>query len=160
MGYGCSLRGMGKLLKKNGFASKVLVTDKLRPSVARRELKFWARHEQGMRRNNQAEHPRQVIRRRERKMQLFSQHGAAFIEPECAQIVAVEVEQIEGVKDRLAGEAPATAPAERLLQGTEVRGAARVEPLPRQRGWHRLAQVQARHGRSSGSAPSNYARLG
>ena len=63
---------MRKLLKKQGFAPKVLVTDKLRSyAAARRELGLSARHEQGMRRNNRAENSHQVIRRREHKMQRF-----------------------------------------------------------------------------------------
>ena len=63
---------MRKLLKKHGFAPKVMVTDKLRSyGAARRELGLSARHEQGMRRNNRAENSHQVIRRRERKMQRF-----------------------------------------------------------------------------------------
>ena len=69
---GAALRLMRKLLKKHGFAPKVLVTDKLRSyGAARRELGLSARHEQGLRRNNRAENPHQVIRRRERKMQRF-----------------------------------------------------------------------------------------
>jgi len=69
---GAALRLMRKLLKKHGFAPKVLVTDKLRSyGAARRELGLSARHEQGMRRNNRAENSHQVIRRRERKMQRF-----------------------------------------------------------------------------------------
>src|SRR6478609_12098024 len=40
-----------QLLKKHGFAPRVLVTDKLRSyGAARRELGLSARHEQGMRR--------------------------------------------------------------------------------------------------------------
>ena len=69
---GAALRLMRKLLKKHGFAPKVLVTDKLRSyAAARRELGLSARHEQGMRRNNRAENSHQVIRRREHKMQRF-----------------------------------------------------------------------------------------
>ena len=69
---GAALRLMRKLLKKHGFAPKVLVTDKLRSyGAARRELGLLARHEQGMRRNNRAENSHRVIRQRERKMQRF-----------------------------------------------------------------------------------------
>jgi transposase-like protein len=47
---GAALRLMRKLLKKHGFAPKVLVMDKLRSyGAARRELGLSARHEQGMR---------------------------------------------------------------------------------------------------------------
>jgi transposase-like protein len=67
---GAALRLVRKLLKKQGFAPKVLVTDKLRSyAAARREL--GARHEQGLRQNNWAENSHQVIRRREHKMQRF-----------------------------------------------------------------------------------------
>ena len=53
-----ALRLMRKLLKKQGFAPKVLVTDKLRSyAAARRALGLSARHEQGIRRNNRAETP-------------------------------------------------------------------------------------------------------
>ena len=73
-----ALRLMRKLLKKQGFAPRVLVTDKL-PSYgcAKRELGLSARHEQGLRRNNRAENSHQVVRRRERKMQRFKSPGSA-----------------------------------------------------------------------------------
>jgi transposase-like protein len=60
-----TLRLMGKLLKKQGFAPKLLVTDKL----AFRRLGLRCPHEQGLRKNNQAENSHQVVRRRERKLQ-------------------------------------------------------------------------------------------
>jgi transposase-like protein len=67
-----------KLLKKQGFAPSVLVTDKL-PSygAARRDLGLSAGHEQGLRKNNRAENSHQVVRRRERKMQGFKSPGSA-----------------------------------------------------------------------------------
>jgi transposase-like protein len=73
-----ALKLMRKLLKKQGFPPSVLVTDKL-PSygAARRELKLAAHHEQGLRKNNRAENPHQVVRRRERKMQGFKSPGSA-----------------------------------------------------------------------------------
>jgi putative transposase len=47
---------MRKLLKKQGFAPAVLVTDKLRSyGAARSEIGLSARHEQGLRENNRAE---------------------------------------------------------------------------------------------------------
>ena len=47
---------MRKLLKKQGFAPDVLVTDKLRSyGAAKAELGLSARHEQGLRKNNRAE---------------------------------------------------------------------------------------------------------
>jgi transposase-like protein len=73
-----ALRLMRKLLKKQGFAPGVLVTDKL-PSygAAHRELGLSARHEQGPRKNNRAENSHQVVRRREQKMQGFKSLGSA-----------------------------------------------------------------------------------
>src|SRR5215471_16336901 len=69
---------MRKLLKKQGFAPKRAVTDKL-PSYAAafRELHLTCRHEQGLRANNPAENSHQVVRRRERKMQRFKSAGSA-----------------------------------------------------------------------------------
>jgi len=73
-----ALRLMRKLLKKQGFAPKVLVTDKLRScGAAGRELRLSALHEQGLRQNNRAENSHQAVRRRERKMQRFKSPGSA-----------------------------------------------------------------------------------
>jgi IS1 family transposase len=67
-----ALRLMRKLLKKQGFAPRLLVTDKPRPyASALRRLGLTCRHEQGLRMNNRAENSRQVVRRRERKLQRF-----------------------------------------------------------------------------------------
>lgn len=73
-----ALKLMRKLLKKQGFAPRVLVTDKL-PSygAAKRELGLSAHHEQGLRKNNRAENSHQVVRRRERKLQGFKSPGSA-----------------------------------------------------------------------------------
>src|ERR1700683_752745 len=69
---------MRKLLKKQGFAPDVLVTDKLRSyGAAKSEIGLSARHEQGLRRNNRAENSHQPTRRRERKMQRFKSPGSA-----------------------------------------------------------------------------------
>ena len=69
---------MRKLLRKQGHAPKVLVTDRLASyACARRQLGMRARHEQGLRRNNRAENSHQVVRRRERKMQRFKSGGSA-----------------------------------------------------------------------------------
>ncbi|MBZ6078026.1 IS6 family transposase [Microvirga puerhi] len=69
---------MRKLLKKQGNAPSVLVTDKLPSSgAAKRELGLSARHEQGLRRNNRAENSHQVVRRRERKMRGVKSPGSA-----------------------------------------------------------------------------------
>src|SRR5688572_7258275 len=69
---------MRKLLKKQGFAPSVLVTDKLRSyGAAKAEIGLSARHEQGLRRNNRAESSHQPVRRRERKLQRFKSPGSA-----------------------------------------------------------------------------------
>src|SRR5262249_60530116 len=67
-----ALRLMRKLLKKQGFAPKLLVTDKLCSyGSACRHLRLTCRHDQGLRQNNRAENSHQVVRRRERKLQRF-----------------------------------------------------------------------------------------
>ena len=64
---------MRKLLKKQGFAPDVLVTDKLRSyGAAKSGIGLSARHEQGLRKNNRAENSQ-----RERKMQRFKSPGSA-----------------------------------------------------------------------------------
>jgi putative transposase len=69
---------MRKLLKKQGFAPELLVTDRLRSyAAAKAELGLSARHEQGLRKNNRAENSHQPTRRRERKMQRFKSPGSA-----------------------------------------------------------------------------------
>ena len=66
------LRLMRKLLRKQGFAPKILVSDKLRSyAAAVRHLRLNCRHEQGLRKNNRAENSHQAVRRRERKLQRF-----------------------------------------------------------------------------------------
>ncbi len=73
-----ALKLMRKLLRKQGFAPDVLVTDRLGSySCARRQLGIRARHEQGVRKNNRAENSHQAVRRRERKMQRFKSPGSA-----------------------------------------------------------------------------------
>jgi transposase-like protein len=68
---------MRKLLKKQGFAPDILVTDKLRSyGAARSELGLSAQHEQGLRKNNRAENSHLPVRRRERKMQRFKTPGS------------------------------------------------------------------------------------
>src|ERR1700719_1604939 len=65
-----ALRLRRKLLKKQGFAPKLLVTDKLRSyASALRRLRLACPHEQGLRKNNRAENSHQAVRRRERKLQ-------------------------------------------------------------------------------------------
>src|SRR3982075_926234 len=73
-----ALRLMRKLLRKQGFAPKLLVTDKLRSyGAAFRHLGLTCRHEQGLRQNNRAENSHQAVRRRERKMQRFKSARSA-----------------------------------------------------------------------------------
>jgi putative transposase len=73
-----ALRLMRKLLKKQGFVPKLLVTDRL-PSYASafRRLRLTCRHEQGLRKNNRAENSHQAVRRRERKLQRFKSPRSA-----------------------------------------------------------------------------------
>jgi putative transposase len=69
---------MRKLLKKQGFAPDVLVTDKLRSyGAAKDEIGLSARRERSLRQNNRAENSHQPTRRRERKMQRFKSPGSA-----------------------------------------------------------------------------------
>src|SRR5215211_392818 len=73
-----ALRLMRKLLRKQGYAPTVLVTDRLASyGCARRQLGMEARHEQGLRKNNRAENSHQAVRRRERKMQRFKSPRSA-----------------------------------------------------------------------------------
>src|SRR6202047_5141516 len=73
-----ALRLIRKLLKKHGFAPKLLVTDKLRSyAAAFRRLRLTCPHEQGLRKNNRAENSHQAVRRRERKQQRFKSARSA-----------------------------------------------------------------------------------
>jgi putative transposase len=79
-----ALRLMRKLLKKQGFAPKLLVTDKLRSyACAFRRLRLTCRHEQGLRKNNRAENSHQAVRRRERKLQQFKSARSASASSTC-----------------------------------------------------------------------------
>ena len=72
------LRLIRKLLKKQGFVPKLLVTDKLRSyGSAFRQLRLTCPHEQGLRKNNRAENSHQPVRRQERKMQRFKSARSA-----------------------------------------------------------------------------------
>src|ERR1700733_3343211 len=63
---------MRKLLKKQGFAPDVLVTDRLRSyRAAKSEIGLSARHDQGLRAKKPGEKSQQTTRRRERKMKRF-----------------------------------------------------------------------------------------
>ena len=73
-----ALRLMRKLLRKQGFAPKLLVTDKLRSyGSAFRQLQLSCPHEQGLRKNNRAQNSYQPVRRREHKMQRFKSARSA-----------------------------------------------------------------------------------
>jgi putative transposase len=73
-----ALRLMRKLLKKQGFVPKLLVTDQLRSyAAAFRRLRLTCPHEQELRKNNRAENSHQAVRRRERKMQRFKSARSA-----------------------------------------------------------------------------------
>ena len=73
-----ALRLMRKLIKKQGFVPKLLVTDKLRSyASAFRRLRLTCRHEQGLRKNNRAENSHQAVRRRGRELQRFKSPRSA-----------------------------------------------------------------------------------
>ena len=73
-----ALRLMRKLLKKQGLASKLLMTDKLRSyGFAFLHLRLTCPHEQRLRKNNRAENSHHAMRRRERKMQRFKSARSA-----------------------------------------------------------------------------------
>ena len=73
-----AMRLMRNLLKKQGFAPRVLVTDRLRSyGAAFRELGLSAEHVQAKRKNNRAESSHVPIRRRERRMQGFRSPAGA-----------------------------------------------------------------------------------
>jgi transposase-like protein len=69
---------MRNLLKIQGFAPDLLVTDKLRSyGAAKSEMRLTARHKQGLRRNNRAENSHQPTRPRERETQRFKSPASA-----------------------------------------------------------------------------------
>ncbi len=73
-----ALKLMRKLIKRQGFAPRTLVTDKLRAyAAAVRELGLTARHHRAKWKNNRIESAHVPIRRRERKMQRFRSPGSA-----------------------------------------------------------------------------------
>ena len=73
-----ALKLLRKLLKRQGFAPTIIVTDKLRSyGAALILIGFSGRHEQGLRANNRAENSHQPVRRRERKMQGFQSTASA-----------------------------------------------------------------------------------
>jgi putative transposase len=68
---------MRKLLRKQGFAPGLIVTELRSYGAALHDLHLTCRHEQGLRMNNRAENSHQIVRRRERKMQRFKSAGSA-----------------------------------------------------------------------------------
>jgi transposase-like protein len=73
-----ALRLMRKLLKKNGFAPRTVVTDKWRAyTAAFRDLGLTAWHHQAKWKNNRIEGSHARTRRRERVMQGFRSPGSA-----------------------------------------------------------------------------------
>ncbi len=73
-----ALKLLRKLMKRQGFAPRVIVTDKLKSyAAALRELGFSGRHDQSLRANNRAENSHRPVRRRERKMQGFKSPASA-----------------------------------------------------------------------------------
>ena len=73
-----ALKLLGTLLKKQGFAPSVIVTDKLGSyGAALRTIGFSGQHEQGLRANNRAENSHQPVRRQERKMGRFKSSKSA-----------------------------------------------------------------------------------
>jgi putative transposase len=73
-----ALKLMRKLLKKQGFAPDVIVTDKLLSyGAALRDLGLSSRHVTGGRSNNRAENSHQPVRRRERASIGFKSPGSA-----------------------------------------------------------------------------------
>src|SRR3979490_158198 len=73
-----ALRLMRKLLRKQGFAPKLLTTDKLGSyGAAFRHFHLTCPHGQGLRANNRAENSHQAGRRRDRKMQRFKSARSA-----------------------------------------------------------------------------------
>lgn len=73
-----ALKLMRKLLKKQGFAPRTLVTDRWRAyAAAFRDLGLSVWHHQAKWKNNRIESAHVPIRRRERKMQRFRSPGSA-----------------------------------------------------------------------------------
>jgi putative transposase len=74
----CSATAFKALLKRQGIAPTVIVTDKLGSyRAALQVIGFSGQHEQGLRANNRAENSHQPVRRRERKMQGFKSAASA-----------------------------------------------------------------------------------
>ncbi len=66
----CNRGRIAQVPEQQGFAPKLLITDKLRSyAAAFRRLRRTCPHEQGLRRNNRTENSHQAVRQRERKLQ-------------------------------------------------------------------------------------------
>jgi IS1 family transposase len=95
-----ALRLMRKLLRKQGFVPKLLVTDKLRSyGSAFRQLKLTCPHEQGLRTNNRAENSRAATRAQDAAVQIgsicpaLSQHacrGPQHLQPSTPSRIAID----------------------------------------------------------------------
>ena len=73
-----ALRPMRKLVKKQGFAPKLLVTDKLRSyASAFRRLRLACPHEQGLRKNNRADNSHQPVATTRAQLQRFKSARSA-----------------------------------------------------------------------------------
>jgi putative transposase len=80
-----ALRLMRKLLKKQGFVPKLLVTDRLRSyASAFRRPRLTCRHERGLRKNSRAENSHQAVRRCERKLQRSPRSAQRFLSMQAA----------------------------------------------------------------------------
>ena len=109
-----------KLLKRQGFAPTVIVTDKLRSyGAALQVIGYSGHHEQGLRANNRAENSHQPVRRRERKMQGFKSAASAqrFVSVHAA------VYNVFNVQRPLISLLPGTASVRRLIASGTTRPA-------------------------------------
>ena len=101
-----ALRLMSKLLRKQGFAPRTVVTDKLRSyRAAFNDLHLTCRHEQGLGMNNRAESSHQTVRRRERKMQRFKSAGSAILRCKSALSSGMPSYQVSDLRTWMGGRA-------------------------------------------------------
>jgi hypothetical protein len=127
---------MRKLLRKQGFVPKLLVTDKLHSyGSAFRQLKLTCLHEQGLRQNNRAENSHQPVRRRERKMQRFKSARSAqrFLSMPARRAGVVDDRSAHALDRLLRGVPPARlalAIAKRIVVGDLPYGGLLAAPLP------------------------------
>ena len=93
-----ALKLVKKLLKRQGFAPTVIVTDKLGSyRAALQVIGFSGQHEQGLHANNRAENSHQPVRRRERKMQGFK--SAASAQRFASDIVGCEKDVLDSLHE-------------------------------------------------------------